>query len=519
MAPGLDLTACSPPTRMPKLKYRNPLPADEQSPSLEVRRISGQQAVPAEEPPTTPSSHASSYSRPSFDSASLTSTSLASTASSASSNDSKTSKKKKTGSVFGFLSLKEPSQLAFEQYAETQRKQALERSTATPTSRPVSTYAAKKLPKNVPRVNSKWDGVPDSLKNRYAKSSYSKSSSGSNKNRHSVMTQSSQDSGLTVMSWNNESKFSVMTDGSRNPPNSIASVARPLSTLTVRDEVQSLPPPPSTTPPPEVTYYYSEPRISGALSVESSLETYRPSSFDIPQIQDSPYDIVLQADHFSRPRANSPASSTDSVNTVVRDTADAIFKKLNDRPQNSLWGDAPPVGSLDRVDEPAVPESHDFLFDLPAAEEVWGDDDDSGAPPPIPHYAPTRPVHNFSRPMSASPNARSPRVVSMPAYRTTPIGSGLPTLYEASLNSNAADETAQDDGGEDDENDDAYSIAPSTLAPSVMSARWLDSSRERLGLGGRLRMNEMSPWEGRKEQSGEPKKKRLSLFGKVTTRA
>jgi hypothetical protein len=300
--------------------------------------------------------------------------------------------------VFGFLSLKEPSQLAFEQYAETQRKQALERSTATPTSRPVSTYAAKKLPKNVPRVNSKWDGVPDSLKNRYAKSSYSKSSSGSNKNRHSVMTQSSQDSGLTVMSWNNESKFSVMTDGSRNPPNSIASVARPLSTLTVRDEVQSLPPPPSTTPPPEVTYYYSEPRISGALSVESSLETYRPSSFDIPQIQDSPYDIVLQADHFSRPRADSPASSTDSVNTVVRDTADAIFKKLNDRPQNSLWGDAPPVGSLDRVDEPAVPESHDFLFDLPAAEEVWGDDDDSGAPPPIPHYAPTRPVHNSAGP-------------------------------------------------------------------------------------------------------------------------
>jgi hypothetical protein len=504
---------------MPKLKYRNPLPADEQSPSLQVRRNSGQQAVPAEEPPTTPSSHASSYSRPSFDSASLTSTSLASTASSASSNDSKTSKKKKTGSVFGFLSLKEPSQLAFEQYAETQRKQALERSTAAPTSRPVSTYAAKKLPKNVPRVNSKWDGVPDSLKNRYAKSSHSKSSSGSNKNRHSVMTQSSQDSDLTVMSWNNESKFSVMTDGSRNPPNSIVSVAQPLSTLTVRDEVRSVSLPLSTTPPPEVTYYYPEPQISGALSVEPSLQTHGPSSFDTPQVQDSPYDIVLQAGHFSRPRADSPASSTDSVNTVVRDTADAIFKKLNDQPQNSLWGDASPVGSLNGVDGPAVPESHDFLFDLPAAEEVWGDDDDSSAPPPIPHYAPTRSVHNFSRPMSASPNARSPRVVSMPAYRTTPIGSGLPTLYEASLNSNAADETAQDDGCEDDENDDAYSIAPSTLAPSVMSARWLDSPRERLGLGGRLRMNEMSPWEGRKEQSGEPKKKRLSLFGKVTTRA
>jgi hypothetical protein len=518
MAPSLDVPAGSPPTRMPKLKYRNPLPADEQPPSLEVRRNSGQQAVPAEEPPATPSSLASSHTRPSFDSASLTSPSLASTASSASSNDSKSSKKKKTGSVFGFLSLKEPSQLAFEQYAEAQRKQALEKGASSPKARPISSYASKKLPKDVPKVNSKWDGVPDSLKNRYAKSSYTKSSSGSSKNRHSVMTQSSQDSDLTAMSWSNESKVSVMMDGSRNPPNSVASAAQSLSDLTVRDDARSISPPLSAPAPSEMAYYFPEPLVSGALPVKSTPQTYRPSSIDIPRIHDSPYDVVLQTDHFSRPRADSPASSTDSVNTVVRDTADVIFKKLNDQPRKSLWVDAPPVQPLDGNNEPSVPASHDFLFNLPASREAWGDDD-SSAPPPIPHYAPTRSVHNFSRPMSVTPSTRPSRVVSMPAYRTTPSVSGLPTLYEASFTSDDADETARDDEGEDDENDDAYSIAPSTFAPSVMSARWHDSPRERLGLGGRLRMNDMSPWEGRKEQSGEPKKKRLSLFGKVTTRA
>jgi hypothetical protein len=312
-----------------------------------------------------------------------------------------------------------------------------------------------------------------------------------------------------------------MSDGSRNPPNSVASAAQSVSDLSIRDEARAASPPPSAKPPHEPTYYFSEPLARGALPVEPSPQAYYPVIIDSLQASSSPPDFDAQMDQFAGPRADSPASSTDSVNTVVRDTADVLFQRLNDQPLQSFWGDAPPVQPLDKANEPPVPESHDFLFDIPSPMEPEDDDDDDDdsacTPPSIPFYSPKRSVHNFSRPMSANSVASPPRSVSMPSYRNTPITSGLPTLYEASLASNDADDTVQDD--EDGEDDDAYSIAPSTIAPSVMSARWHDSPRERLGLGGRLRMNDVSPWEGRTDQSGKPKKNRLSLFGKVTTRA
>jgi hypothetical protein len=66
---------------------------------------------------------------------------------------------------------------------------------------------------------------------------------------------------------------------------------------------------------------------------------------------------------------------------------------------------------------------------------------------------------------------------------------------------------------------DAQSIAPSTIAPSVMSARWHDSPRERLGLGGRLRMDAALPWADSSGDVPGKKKYRLSMFGKVTPRA
>ena len=86
-----------------------------------------------------------------------------------------------------------------------------------------------------------------------------------------------------------------------------------------------------------------------------------------------------------------------------------------------------------------------------------------------------------------------------------------------SVHSAESDETIQDNGDAETRSI-APSVAPSTIAPSVLSAHWHDSPRERLGLGGRLRMNAELPWEGQAEESGK-KKYRLSLFGKVTPRA
>lgn len=212
----------------------------------------------------------------------------------------------------------------------------------------------------------------------------------------------------------------------------------------------------------------------------------------------------------------------------MRDTADAIFQKLNDQPHKGVFADAPAVQPSKEQIASVVPESHDFLFGddalpgIPSGDTpisipittmvITPDEEDDSAPPPIPHYSPSRPVPNFSRPTLASHTpTRSPVTTS---YRTTPMSSGLPTLYEASL----ASTDYEHDGGNYDGNydDDTESIASSTIAPSELSEHWHDSPRERLGLGGHLRMGDAMPWESQRQSPG--KKKRLSLFGKVTTR-
>ncbi|KAF2035955.1 hypothetical protein EK21DRAFT_53554 [Setomelanomma holmii] len=513
MALGADLTAHPAPVRIPKLKYRNPLPVDENTPTPDSRRDSAA-SYHVQDPPATPSSLApssrapSSDYRQSFETASLTSPSLASTASSVSSSDdskssSKTKKKEKKG-VLGFLSLKEPSQDALKQFAEAQRKQAAEKESNSPaSSQPSSIYASKKLPENVPKTNSKWNGVPESVKHRQSRYS------GSSKDRNSVSSLDSRKSHLTTLSWDG-SGFSVMTDSTRNPPNSIASAANSLANFNISDDARSTSPSPSTTTLPEISYYFPEPLVSGALPVDASQPiSYHPSTETPPR----PSESSSEYDFRSVARAESPASSTGSVDTIVKDTADVIFKKLNDPPVKTFWGDAPAVQPPAEEHDTLVPESHDFLFGNHSAPETPKTDSPM-ASPPIAHYQPTRPVLNFSRPISSHGTPPPARPFSTSSYRTTPRTSGLPTLYEASLASTESDETVQDE-----RDVDSYSIAPSTIAPSVLSAHWHDSPRERLGLGGRLRMNDPLPWESQREPPGKLKKFRLSMLGKPTPQA
>jgi hypothetical protein len=524
MALSANLTGQTPPARIPKLKYRNPLPANDHLPALDPPRSRDLQSTIDihDDPPATPSSTApSSYCRPSFDTASRSSPSLASPASSVTASDDSTSskkKKKKTGSVLGFLSLKEPSQVAFEQFAEAQRKQAADKGTRSPTSRPSTSYASKKLPENIPKVNSKWDGVPDSLKSRHPKSTKSiKSSASSNKNRHSVTSQESQTPPSTALP-RNDSRASIMTDGTRNPPNSVASPAASVSNLDFCDDTEAR----SATPTlPEVSFYSPEPIDANVAHAHLSqpLAYHPPVPDSSSRSSGSISDRGSFSDQVPGLRPDSPASSTDSGDTVVRDTADIIFKKLNEQPQKSFWGETPGVQSPEEAIATTVPESHDFLFDHQPPMDL-SSSNSPATTPSVPHYAPTRPVQNFSRPMSfhtTSPPARSSK---SPSYRTTPVSSGLPTLYEASLASIESDGNLSDETVQDHDDTDAQSIAPSTIAPSELSAHWRDSPRERLGLGGRLRMNAELPWEvqGQGESPGKLKKYRLSMFGKVTPR-
>ncbi|KAK3618046.1 hypothetical protein LTR56_024910 [Elasticomyces elasticus] len=72
-------------------------------------------------------------------------------------------KKKKGSGVLGFLSLKEPSASALEEFAKAQKK-----ASAAKGSRPGSValpgVSSQKLPDTVPATNAKWDGLPDSAK-------------------------------------------------------------------------------------------------------------------------------------------------------------------------------------------------------------------------------------------------------------------------------------------------------------------------------------------------------------------
>jgi len=191
------------------------------------------------------------------------------------------------------------------------------------------------------------------------------------------------------------------------------------------------------------------------------------------------------------------------------DTADTIFRKLNDRSSPGALGKEIQITEFqERYRPDIVPESHDFLFQPQPTVEIRNNNSPTTynhVPDEfIPQYAPARPVQNFSRPTGPPPVQRN---TFMPPYRRTPSGPALPTLYESSI---AGTEECDDN----DEDDDTRSIAPSTIAPSELSLHWYESPRERLGLGRRLQINDVLPWDEKRGATGKPKKSRLLGFGR-----
>ncbi|KAI9781788.1 MAG: hypothetical protein M1835_004196 [Candelina submexicana] len=80
--------------------------------------------------------------------------------------------KRKAGSIFNFFALKEPSTQAFVDFQEQARRQA-----AAKNGRPIAVglpgVSSAKLPPTVPKVNSKWDGVPETVKYKHKRKSSS----------------------------------------------------------------------------------------------------------------------------------------------------------------------------------------------------------------------------------------------------------------------------------------------------------------------------------------------------------
>ncbi|KAK3070140.1 hypothetical protein LTR53_010971 [Teratosphaeriaceae sp. CCFEE 6253] len=105
-------------------------------------------------------------------------------------------KRKKTG-VLGFLSLKEPSSSAWEEYAKTQ-KEASALKVGRPGTAVLSGVSSRKLPDTVPATNTKWDGLPNKAKRASTQSRgtnrMSNVSSSTRQTSHSVWSSTSDGS-------------------------------------------------------------------------------------------------------------------------------------------------------------------------------------------------------------------------------------------------------------------------------------------------------------------------------------
>lgn len=137
-------------------------------------------------------------------------------------NDQKPKKKKGSG-MLGFLTLKEPSTSAWQEYAEAQKKAAAQKGSKSKTS-------SQKLPDFVPPTNSKWNGLPDG-----SKRSSTQSRNGSERlSTASTSTKQTSRSGLSHSS-------------SKSDESGERSAAKRYGSLSSRPpQPQSIAPPPST---------------------------------------------------------------------------------------------------------------------------------------------------------------------------------------------------------------------------------------------------------------------------------
>ncbi|CZT17219.1 uncharacterized protein RCC_03052 [Ramularia collo-cygni] len=76
--------------------------------------------------------------------------------------------KKKAGGLLGFLKLKEPSTSALQDFADHERKRAAQKGGKSMAAG-IPNASSQKLPDHVPRVNSKWNGLPEPSKAKQRK--------------------------------------------------------------------------------------------------------------------------------------------------------------------------------------------------------------------------------------------------------------------------------------------------------------------------------------------------------------
>ena len=198
-------------------------------------------------------------------------------------------KDKKGGSFFSVLSVKEPSAQAFEDYQNQMRKKT-QGNKGRPTTVGMPGVSSAKLPSTVPKVNTKWDGVPQVVKEKEKEKDKAKDSY-----RLSVSAQSTREGAqrrpaelvrsATAHSASSTSSGNRLAEiyGWSTPSRSSGSIAKDFALEHNKPKKT-----PSTTTLPETSLFATHPKLPPRATSDQPSPAV-PLAIDIPPVPELPF--------------------------------------------------------------------------------------------------------------------------------------------------------------------------------------------------------------------------------------
>jgi hypothetical protein len=465
--------------------------------------------------------------------------------------------KKKRGGLVNFLALKEPSTTAWAEFAEAEKQKAKQKSAngSSSAARHLAT-PSQKLPDFVPKVNSKWDGLPESAHRKSDDSKYSKRA-----NRNSVTSTATRDTTWTSYSTvSGDSKttrrafatlsgkpirdsmqspmrdtFSARTSSSqgsgKQPPALALEFDPELVTEHVENTDENRPqtflrdpsPPPQLQELPESTVPLSPPELEGDdVHYFQELSATPPLSPRTPPTDGRAASPALVGVHY--PELDSIAKEAELLGdtrneAVIR--ANSSRRPINfSRPQ--LKKRSPPALNLQnrpRLEETALPSPaprYDGVLLSPTLQEPFLTDtfaSHSQATGHIPQRVASTLVKSTDR-QDEKGNGNEEEPPVSPISPVSPIENPLqtPAIPQVLMRPPTADSITANIREPDEATMHSQSQVSlvHSVAPSELSEHWRMSPKERLGLGSKLRKSEVLPWEEDDTAPAESSRGRLS---------
>ena len=431
--------------------------------------------------------------------------------------------KKKRGGMLNFLTVKEPSTSAWAEFAKAEKEKSKQKGGSVIGSG-AHKPSSQRLPNFVPKVNSKWDGLPD---NAHKTSMDSKTSS--RQTRTSLMSNGTRDTtwtGNSTLSGDSKMEKQAvatlsMQSASGRPSSSRGSRKQPPALAleeAVENTDENLPqaflrgpsPAPQIQYIPDATAPLSPPELEGDEMVYlQELAASAPNSPRTPPAEGSEARPALVGIHY--PELDSiqkEAELFDDRNKEAVIRANSSRRPVNfSRPQlNKPFGASPTLAihteSTHERSASALSQADSIILS-PTLKNPSGKID--------PFLTDTFALHSRQ-------TGHIPRRVASTLYKGTeraerepdeapvsPISplepelqpTGIPDLTMRPPTATSIDSAVQRADKSHLQSESQLSLVNS-IAPSEMSEQWRMSPKERLGLGSKIRKNERGdvlPWE------------------------